>query len=99
MNKKRVSEIVYEPYSANDDIVVFYELEFNDDVIKPGDKIKLKNERGWYVFLHLAHNVKLDTTWIDTLDQTTGGWKSVRIDKIKLVDRPKRSYRKKIGKK
>lgn len=83
------------PYAVNPDISVQYELEFNNDVIKPGDKIKFKNIRGTFVFVRLAHNQKIDSTWIDCIDVNTRETRSFHLAKLKMVIRPKKSRRKK----
>lgn len=88
---------VVEPYAVNPDICVFYELEFKNDIIKPGDKIKFKGERGTFTFTRLAHNQALDVTWIDCMDNQTKNFRSFYVAKLKLVIRPKRSRRKKIS--
>ena len=81
-------------YPFNDDIHVQYELEFGKDVIKPGNKIRIKNDRSVYMFRCLAHNIKLDTTWIDCIS-TDGGWRSFPVEKLKCLVKPKRSRAKK----
>lgn len=83
------------PYAVNPDISVQYELEFNKDTIKPGDKIKFKNTRGTFIFVRLAHNAKLDSTWIDCVDFNTKETRSFHVAKLKAVIRPKKSRRKK----
>ncbi len=84
-----------EPYQANDDIVVVYHLDFKNELIKPGDKLKFKNDRGTYVFVRLAHNQKIDSTWIDCYDFETKTTRSFHLAKLKNVIRPKKSRRKK----
>lgn len=88
---------VVEPYQVNPDISVVYELDFNNDVIKPGDKIKFKNIRGTFTFSRLAHNRVLDSTWIDCVDDKTKETRSFHLAKLKMVIRPKRSRRKKVA--
>ena len=85
------------PYFVNPDITVQYELHFNKETILPGDKIKFKNIRGTFVFVRLAHNSKIDTTWIDCVDPVTRGTRSFHLTKLKAVIRPKRSRRKKVA--
>lgn len=84
-------------YPANDDIHVQYELEFGKDLIKPGTKIRIKNDRNVYLFRCLAHNSRLDVTWIDCISADGAGWRSFSIDKLKCVVKPKRSRRKKAN--
>ncbi len=91
----RKNKIEYIPYSKNENIHVYYELEFLKDVIKPGDKIKFKNIRGHFVFLHMAHNSEKDVTWIDCRNIETGEYRSFYIERLKGLIREKRSRRKK----
>lgn len=82
-------------YIGMDHIVAQYELQFEGDLIKPGDRIKIKNKRSSFVFRCLAHNVRLDTTWIDCIDEESGEWRSFRVHEIKCLIKPKKSRRKK----
>lgn len=84
-------------YIDHPDIVVQYELEFKKDIIKPGNKIKIKNKRSTFRFRCLAHNTKLDSTWIDCMDMDTGEWRSFRVEQIRNLVKPKRSYRKRTN--
>lgn len=81
-------------YIALDYINVQYELVFGKDLIKPGDLIKIKNRQGMYRFRCLAHHVKLDKTWVDCMDISTGAWNSIRVDKIKCLVKPKQTRKK-----
>jgi hypothetical protein len=93
---KRKSEWWENAYVFNDDIHVLYELEFNKDIIKPGSRIKIKNQRGVFIFRCVAHNIKLDSTWIDCLGPNHQ-WHSFPIDRLKNLVKPKRSRRKKAN--
>lgn len=84
------------PYSANPHISVQYELNFGKEVVVPGDKLKFKGERQTFTFVRLAHNAKLDVTWIDCLSPQ-GETRSFHVGKLKTVVRPKRSRRKKVN--
>jgi hypothetical protein len=95
--KKKKPPIEYVPYRNNPHVYVYYELEFGKDVIKPGDKIKIKFDRDTYTFLRLAHHSKHDTTWVDCISLKKGSWHSFRVEDVQRVIRPKRSRRKKIG--
>ena len=86
-----------EPYAVNPDITVQFELDFNKDKILPGDKLKFKNMRGTFVFVRLAHNQRLDSTWIDCFDHDTKETRSFHVAKLKTVIRPKKSRRKKVN--
>lgn len=83
-------------YVNQPDIHVQYELQFKKDLIKPGTKIKIKYMRGVFKFRCLAHNVKLDSTWIDCIGDD-GAWHSFRVEQLKNVVKPKRSRRKKAN--
>ncbi len=82
-------------YPFNEDIYVQYELQFKKDLIKPGMKIRIKNDRDTYIFRCLAHNVRLDETWIDCMNTASGGWYSFRVSKLKCLVKPKKSRAKK----
>lgn len=86
-----------EPYAHNDQIFVSYEFPFGRDVMKPGDIIKIKNQRGKFKFLKVAHNASKDVTWVDVMKVEDGQFYSFYIDRIKLIIRPKKSRRKKQG--
>ncbi len=83
-------------YPINEDIHVQYELSFGQDIIKPGNKIRIKNDRTIYQFRCLVHNSKLDTTWIDCIS-ADGGWRSFRIEKLKCLVKPKKSRKRKVN--
>lgn len=94
MPKKKTNK-EYIPYSMNDNIHVYYELEYLKDVIKPGDKIKFKNVRGEFIFILMAHNIEKDVTWIDCRSTTTGEYRAFYVDRLKCLIRDKKSRRKK----
>ncbi len=76
----------YKPESLyiNDDIVVLWELEIDGDIVKSGDKVKLKGDnRTLYKFRCLARNVKLGTEWVDLISET--GFRAVRPEMLKLI--------------
>jgi len=88
--KKKISERSTERHFANPDIFILYELEFKKDIIKPGDKFKIKHDRATYKFQCLAHNTKLDKMWVEAMCVETGEFRSFWIDKITTVIRPKK---------
>lgn len=93
MGKKKQGYGPVEPYAVNPKISVIYHLLYGKDTITPGDKIRIRNMRGTFTFVRLAHNEELDSTWIDCTD-STGAMRSFHVAKLKSVVRPKRSYRK-----
>jgi hypothetical protein len=86
----------YIPYQNNDNVYVEYELAFKGDVLKPGDKFKIKFDRDVYIFLRLAHHIKNDTTWVDAMSDSRGSWHSIRIETIQKIIRPKKLRKKKV---
>ena len=97
MATRKRPPLEYVPYQNNPNVYVSYELPFGKDIIKPGDKIKVKFDRDIYTFLRLAHHIKNDNTWVDCISVKKGSWHSIRVENIQRVLRPKRSRRKKIG--
>lgn len=95
--RKNKTEYDKEPYNTNDDISVFYEIKYGKDVIKPGDIIKIKDARGTFRFIQLAHNIQKDVTWIDCMNNITGEYRSFYIDRLKGLIRAKKSIRKKMN--
>jgi|SRR6478735_6211717 len=86
-----------DPYSASQSqIVLYYEMPFKSDIIKPGDKIKIKNVRGQFVFKCLVHNLSLNKQWVDCMTDT-GFCRSFYVDRVSAVVRPKRSRRKRVN--
>ncbi len=81
------------PY-LNEHIHVEYELPFARDVIKTGDIVRIKSDRGRYRFVRVATNRKKGVTWIDCHDVVSGDFRSFYVEKIKLVERKKSRRRK-----
>lgn len=85
LQKKRSDE-VYDPERiyASPDIVTYFELEIDGNILKPGDKVLLKGDtRTQWKFRCLAHNIVKDSTWVDLISDM--GFRAVRIDQIKLI--------------
>ena len=94
---KKKKEYDRKPYHVNDDISVFYEIKYGKETINPGDLIKIKDVRGTFRFIRLAHNIKKDVTWIDCMNNVTGEYRSFYIDRLKGLVRAKKSIRKKMN--
>jgi hypothetical protein len=92
---RRDATVTGEPYPWNDQIHSYFELTFEGDVIKPGDKIRFKNRRGVFSFRGWAHNAQKDVTWINCIDDKSHQFRAFYIDELKCVVRPKRSRAKK----
>lgn len=93
MAKRKID--LTEPYAFNPSIYVSYELPFGQDLMKPGDIIKIKNQRHSFKFIKVCHNAEKDVTWVDVMSTKDGQFRSFYVEKIKLIVRPKRSRRKK----
>jgi len=94
---RKKQEIIYNGTNEylSPDIFCYYELEFKKNIIKPGETIKFKGERGSFKFHKWAHNKKQNVQWIDCIEISTGRYRSFHIDELKGVLRPKKSRRKK----
>lgn len=83
IQRKRTTEAPDRKY-INEDIVVFYELEIDGNILKPGDKVLLKGDtRTQWRFRWLAHNIAEDSTWVDLISDM--GFKAVRAEQLKLI--------------
>ena len=87
---KKVSTISYKP--LNPDWVVSKTYELGKDILEPGDKIKVKFQRGEFKFIRHIYNSKLKTEWIDVTGQE--GWRSFRVEDVKKI-KPKKLRKKK----
>lgn len=95
VKRKKAKQAEDTPPYANPHIHVEYELPFARDVIKPGDIVRIKSDRGRYRFVRVATNTEKNVTWIDCHDVVSGDFRSFYVEKIKLVERAKKSRRKK----
>lgn len=73
---------------------VQWELVFGPDVIRPGTKIKIKQNRGTFLFRCLVHNSKQDISWIDCIDAITREYRSFYVGDIKGLVKMKSRRRK-----
>lgn len=83
-------------YGVNEDIILYYELDFNGHIINVGDSIAFKNEKETFRFKNLAHNIKKDVQWIDCYEEKTGMCRSFYVSDLKGPARIKKSRKKKI---
>lgn len=94
--KKRVADRL--PYGHNPNITCYYEYVHGKDTIRPGDKIKIKNLRGAFIFHKWAVNSDLDARWIDCIDSNTGEFRAFHLDKLKGLHRtPKKRIKKAVN--
>lgn len=96
--RKRVGNKTELPthYGVNEDIRVYYELDFKGIVIKTGDVIKFKGEKGTFRFKNWAHNIKTDSQWIDCFDEANGVHRSFHIQNLRGLGKIKKSRKKKL---
>lgn len=94
MARKRVTDS--EPYNFNPHIKMMYELPFGNDLIKPGDKVRIKNQRSTFEVYQFAYHSESAVTWVDCRNTATGSYHSFYVHKIRNVVRPKKSIRKKL---
>ena len=85
----RRSKTISIPYNHNENIHVFYTLNFGKDEIGPGTPLKFKNQRGTFKFIKWVHNQDLDVQWIDCMDNITGEFRSFYIERLKGIVKKK----------
>lgn len=85
------------PYFGMEHIKLYDSLEFDGEMISPGQKVKIKNKRGLYTFRGWVHNTRKDVQWLDLMEDKTGQFRQFYIEQLRGVVKPKRS-RKKNGK-
>lgn len=78
------------PYHMNPSIHLVHEIQFKQELIKPGTHLKIKNMWGTYTFIRLVVNVQTQKEWIDVVDDKNGSWRSFTTDKIMGIARGKR---------
>lgn len=72
-----------------------YEYHHGKDTILPGMQIKIKGERGVFIFQRVVHHTEKDVTWIDCYN--TGGYRAFYIDRLKgLVKVRKKRVKKNV---
>jgi hypothetical protein len=94
LTKRKITSVEKGRHGFNPDIVVYYELQFNGEIMKPGEKFKIKNDSKTYIFQCFAHNITLDSSWIDAMCLDTGEFRSFRVDRIKGLVRKKSRVKK-----
>jgi hypothetical protein len=72
---------------------IMYEYKHGRDVIVPGTRIKIKKEKGEFVFQRVVHHKEKDVMWIDCYSKT--GYRAFYVDRLKCIVKPKRKYVKK----
>jgi hypothetical protein len=50
--------------------------------LTPGDKFRIRGERGWFKFICVTTNPDIGKTWVDCRDKN-GRWRSFYLDRIK----------------
>jgi hypothetical protein len=81
--KKKRSNKKPEPYEVNPKIEVAYELRLSPTVILvPGDRFKIKGERGVFAFVRTAKNTETEKEWVDCTSILKKKSRSFRLDRI-----------------
>jgi hypothetical protein len=80
------------PINLNPNWKVSEEYTQGKDVLVPGDKVKVKFNRGEYKFIRHVYNTKTQTEWIDVVGGD--GFRSFYVFDVKKV-KPKKFRKKK----
>jgi len=81
------------PLNLNPNWEISEEYKHGKDVIVPGDKIKIKFERGEYKFIRSVYHTQKKVEWIDCV--STEGYRSFYVDQLKGKVKPKKFRKKK----
>lgn len=79
-------------YEGISDIEVTYELQHGKDTIVPGTRIKVKNQRGEFLFRCVAK--RGEGEWFDCIGPEKQ-WHSFRLTQLKGMVKPRKFRRKK----
>lgn len=66
------------------DTQIIYELKIWNDILTPGSKFKVINDKRTYVFIYLLHHLESGNTKIKAMD-LQGNVKYFRIEKVNRV--------------
>lgn len=80
-------------YDGIDHIEPAYELVLGKDTLTPGIPVRIKNQRGIFLFRCFAKNTNTGSEWADFIGPEKQ-WHSYRVDKIKGMVKPKKFRRK-----
>lgn len=69
---------------------ISYEYQHGKDIIKPGMKIKIKQEHGEFIFQRVVHHKEKDVMWIDCYSRS--GYRAFYVERLKCLVKPKRKY-------
>lgn len=94
MPKKKAKTSNESMFNDMEHFVVVEEIQYGRYTIKPGDLIKIKNERGNFKFIRVVDNTKINKSWIDCFD-SQGKFRAFYVDKLK-GPAIKRSRKKKV---
>lgn len=62
--------------------VVVEEIQYGRYTIRPGDLIKIKNQRGNFKFIRVVDNTEINKSWIDCFDRD-GKFRAFHVDDLK----------------
>jgi len=81
------------PFGHNPQISIHEELIFGKHTINPGDKIKIKNERGYFTFVKWVHNADKNVSWVTCLHGETKQFRHFYLEDLKgpILEKKRRS--------
>jgi hypothetical protein len=94
MPRKKARKNEVSPFGDMESFVVVEEIHYGRYTIKPGDLIKIKNQRGNFKFIRVVDNTKINKSWIDCFD-SQGKFRAFYVDQLKGPT-IKRSRKKKL---
>ena len=80
-------------YEGVENIEPTYEMVHGKDTLLPGTPVRIKNQRGVFLFRCRATNVVTGATWVDFIGPEKQ-WHSFRQDQVKGMVKPKKFRRK-----
>lgn len=94
-SKNKLYESKPERWSSDPDKSVSYKFTFQNIVMEPGTKFKIKGEHTIFIFDCLVHHIVKDIVWIEC-QEDKGGFRSFYPSKISKIIVPKKPRRKDV---
>lgn len=69
-------------YLHKNNVRIFEEFKFRDSVIRKGDSIRVKFQRGDFIFLRAVYDAGKNLEWFDCKDVSTGKFYSFYMFKL-----------------
>ena len=74
--------MVLKSYWDNPAIYLMYEVTWKGQLIRSGDPIKIRRQRGVFRFTRLVADIKEKREWCECMDMKTGKFRRFYIDQI-----------------